>query len=294
MDLQLDHVTVGGRTLDRLTTAFERAGLPVEYGGEHSNGLTHMSILGFRDGSYIELISTTEPDTTTPKWNDPIHEDGGLCAWSVGVDDIEAATETLRDRGVHVDGPHDHERTREDGTVAEWTLAFLGGGDPGSMLPFLITDRTPRERRVQPTDGMDSSPIVGIETIVLGVPDLNGAIERFVTAFDVADPTMGRLTEPNADVAIFEGQPFALATPRDQNHWFADRIDTFGPRPVACLLGYDAGADVETGPDGDTNPAIDAQFDDLETGSIGERRIDWLPVTEPVDYRYLGLVPTTT
>lgn len=275
MNLQIDHVTIAGQDLDRLADAFSEAGFEVDYGGRHSNEITHMSLIGFEDGSYIELVSTIEPEMDSPWWNGPIHGDGGSCAWAIAVDDIDAATETLRNRGVQTDGPSAYQRVREDGTVVEWDLTFLGEGDPGSSLPFLISDRTPRERRVQPTGDAMSSSVVGVDTVVLGVPDLDEAVQRFVTAFELDEPTRGELAGLHADVAAFPDQPVALARPRGQG-WFADRLDEFGPLPVAYLLGRED----------DT----DSRFDDLTADSLGDRKIEWLPVTEPVGYRYLGLV----
>ena len=277
MDRRIDHVTVAGRDLDRLTDAFAAAGLPVAYGGRHSNGSTHMAIVGFRDGSYVELISTIESETEAPWWNEPIHGDGGPCAWAVGVDDIAAASADLRDRGVAVDGPAGHERRREDGTLVEWDLTYLGEGDPGSTLPFLISDRTPRERRVRPTGDLASSPVVGVDTVVIGVSDLPAAVETFTNAFDAADPTHGADDRLNADTASFPDRPVVLARPRGDG-WLADRLDAFGPRPLAYLLGYDA----------DGPPA----FDGLVSGSLGGRSVEWLPVTHPVGRRYLGFVAT--
>ena len=274
MDLQVDHVTVAGRSLDRLTDAFEAAGFPVEYGGAHSNGVTHMAIVGFRDGSYIELISPIESGTESPWWDDAIRRDGGPCAWAVGVDDIEAATATLDERGVRVDGPAAYERTREDGTLVEWDLTSLGEGDPGSFLPFLIDDRTPRERRVRPTGDMASSPVVGVDTVVVGVPDLDVAVGRFTDAFDPAAPVRSEFAASDADVAVFPDQPVALAQPTGDG-WFAERVDEFGPSPVAYVLGRDAGEPI--------------RFDDCTEGSLGDRRIDWLPVTDPIGRRYVGI-----
>ncbi|PSQ09805.1 hypothetical protein BRC93_12015 [Halobacteriales archaeon QS_5_70_15] len=57
----VDHAVVAGSDLDALGTAFADVGLETEYGGEHSNGVTHNRTLGFADGSYLELISTIEP-----------------------------------------------------------------------------------------------------------------------------------------------------------------------------------------------------------------------------------------
>lgn len=274
MDLHIDHVTVAGRDLDRLVDAFEAAGFPVEYGGHHSNGVTHMAIVGFRDGSYLELISTLEPDADSPWWDEPIHGDGGPCAWAVRADEIETASADLRDRGIRVDGPSGYERTREDGTLVEWDLTYLGEGDPGSTLPFLISDRTPRERRVRPTGDLASSPIVGVDTVVLGVPDIDAAIGRFEAAFGLTDPKRGESPELDAAVATYPDAPVALAEPHGEG-WIADRLAAFGPRPAAYLLGYEG-----------EEPA----FADLETGSIGGRTVAWSSVTSPVGRRYLGFV----
>ncbi|WP_050033999.1 VOC family protein [Halorubrum halophilum] len=278
MDLRIDHVTVAGRDLDQLTKAFSDAGLPVEYGGRHSNGVTHMAIAGFRDGSYIELISTLEPDTESPWWDSPIHEDGGPCAWAVDVDDIGAVSANLRDRGIHVDGPSEYERTREDGMLVEWDLTYLGKGDPGSMLPFLISDRTPRERRVQPTGDLASSPIVGVDTVVLGVADLDAAVRRFETAFDASNPTISENDYFDAKTASFTDLPVILVEPNGDG-WLADRLAAFGPRPVAYLLGTEGHDDVQF-----------LEIDDHTSGPLDGRKVEWLSVSDPVDRPYIGLV----
>jgi hypothetical protein len=274
MNLRIDHVTVAGRDLDRLVDAFAEAGFPVEYGGRHSNGVTHMAIVGFRDGSYLELISTLEPDADSPWWDGPIHGNGGPCAWAIDVADIDAASADLRDRGVRVDGPSAYQRTREDGTLVEWDLTYLEEGDPGSTLPFLISDRTPRERRVRPTGDLESSSIAGVDTVVLAVPDLDAAVGTFEAAFDAGDPEFRESAEFDADIATYSDLPIALAEPCGEG-WLADRLDEFGPRPVAYLLGYEGDA---------------PGFDDLESGSIGDRSVEWAPVTHPVGRRYLGFV----
>ena len=59
--LKIDHVTIAGPRLEAMQAAFAGLGFTTDYGGPHSNGITHMALLGFRDGSYIELISSLEP-----------------------------------------------------------------------------------------------------------------------------------------------------------------------------------------------------------------------------------------
>lgn len=276
MNLRIDHVTVAGRDLDRLGEVFDRAGLDAEYGGHHSNGVTHMSVVGFRDGSYLELISTVDPDGESPWWNDPIHGNGGPCAWAIEVDDIETVSADLADRGVTVNGPNQYERVREDGTSVEWDLTTLGEGELGSTLPFLISDRTPRERRVQPTGGLAESAIRGVDTVILGVPDIEVAIEEFETAFDMTDPHRGDDQTLSATVASYPDQPVALAEPQKKG-WLADRIAKFGPRPIAYLLGSDEDSA--------------STFGDVSQDSFIERSVGWLPVTEPIGRRYIGIVP---
>ena len=277
MKLQIDHVTVAGRDLDRLADAFDGADLDTEYGGRHSNGVTHMAVVGFRDGSYIELISSVDPDEESPWWNGPIHGDGGPCAWAIRVDDIETVSADLADRGIAVDGPNQYERVREDGTRVEWDLTTLGEGELGSTLPFLISDRTPRERRVQSTGRLADSPIRGIDTVILGVPDIEAAIEKFEMAFDMSDPHRGEDQTLSATVASYPNQPVTLAEPREEG-WLSDRLASFGPRPVAYLLASDNGSPSE--------------LDDSSEDSFMERSMEWLPVTEPVGRRYIGVVPS--
>jgi hypothetical protein len=277
MNLQIDHVTVAGQDLDRLGDAFDGAELDTEYGGRHSNGVTHMSVVGFRGGSYIELISSVDPDEESPWWNGPIHGDGGPCAWAIRVDDIETVSADLANRGIAVDGPDQYERVREDGTRVEWDLTTLGEGELGSTLPFLISDRTPRERRVQPTGRLADSPIRGVDTVILGVPDIEAAIEEFEMAFDMNDPHRGDDQTLSATVASYPNQPVALAEPHEEG-WLANRLANFGPRPIAYLLASD----------NDSPP----EFVDSSDDSFMERSVEWLPVTEPVDRRYIGVVPS--
>lgn len=274
MELTVDHVTVAGRDLDVLSRAFADIGLPATYGGKHSNGATHMSIVGFPDGSYVELISTIESATQSPWWHEPIYGDGGPCAWAVAVDDIEMASERLRARGVSVDGPHTYEREQEDGTLIKWDLAFLGEGNPGATLPFYICDRTPRKLRVESTG--DPSPVIGVDTVVLGVSELDATIKQFEAAFSLDSPKRGSLDHLDADVAVFPNAPVALARPRNDS-WLADRLDRFGPLPAAYLLRIESGS----------KSAFDTVPDDLAGREVG-----WIPLTEPVGQRYLGVVET--
>lgn len=273
MDLRLDHVTVAGRSLDALGAAFEGVGLPPTYGGTHSNGVTHMSTLPFPDGTYVECISTREPGAESPWWDAHIRSDAGPCAWCVRVDDAGAAAETLRERGVTVDGPHAFTRERPDGTRLVWDLLYLGDGDPGSVLPFCIADTTPREWRVG--EALFGTGVTGIDTVVVGVPNLGRATARLRTAFDLAAPTDGESPRLGATVARFEDAPVTLAAPTEAG-WLADRLDTVGASPCAYLLEAKSGAT-------DRYPVTASE-------AWGDREAAWLDPGALGGIRHLGLV----
>lgn len=64
------------------------------------------------------------------------------------VEDIEAETEGIADRGIAVDWLHHYQLERPDGTLVEWDLTVLGDQELGTVVPILVSDRTPREYRV--------------------------------------------------------------------------------------------------------------------------------------------------
>ena len=68
MTLTTDHVPIARSDLDAATEEFTRVGLEPEYGGTHADGTTHMAVVGFDDGSYLELISGTDPHIEPDLW----------------------------------------------------------------------------------------------------------------------------------------------------------------------------------------------------------------------------------
>jgi len=68
--LKLDHVGICAYDLQSLQDAFASVGLRAEYGGAHATGGTHNALLGFDDGSYIELIALQKPGSVSDdRWN---------------------------------------------------------------------------------------------------------------------------------------------------------------------------------------------------------------------------------
>lgn len=278
--LPIDHATIAARSLDELGDAFAAVGLPTEYGGMHSNGVTEMSLLGFQDGSYIECIATAEPGVESPLWDTHIRNDGGPCGWAVRAEDITAEAARLRDAGVIVSGPESMARERPDGVELAWELAILGEGDPGATLPFLIADETPREKRVSPTPAAADSELTGIERVVLGVADADRAAERFRRAFPgLPEPVREARDTFGATLVRFPGAPAVLAEPAAES-WLADRLERFGPSPCGLLLGT---TDVERSAE---RFGLDARI------SLAGRRAGWPSGTEGV-LSELGVVEVT-
>jgi hypothetical protein len=233
--LELDHASICGSNLDAMRQAFTEVGMTPDFGGPHSNGVTQMALVGFDDQSYIELIAPVKPGVTEGSdWARFMAGDAGTCAWAVGTNVLLQEVDRLKKAGIPVTVPQRGSRKRPDGMAVEWTLSDVGSGTPGSMLPFMIEDETPRTWRVQTSDSMKGSPVFGVESVVLGVNNLDDAIALFRRAYGWSEP----LVENQKDIgklAYFPGEPVILAAP--SGGWAADHISKFGEGPVAYLLG---------------------------------------------------------
>jgi hypothetical protein len=232
--LDLDHVSICGSDLDALRQAFTNVGLTPHFGGPHGNGVTQMALVGFDDQSYIELIAPVKPGVTEGSdWAKYISDNAGACAWAVGTNVLLQDVDRLKKAGIAVTEPKRGSRKRADGMNVEWMTAQVGPGTPGSMLPFIIEDQTPRAWRVQTSESVKGSPLGGLDLVVIGVNNLDASIALFRKAYGWSEP----LTETQKDfgkLAYFPGQPVILAAP--SGGWLSDRISRFGEGPVAYLL----------------------------------------------------------
>jgi len=268
--MKIDHVSIAWSDLGFLQTAFEGIGLKSEYGGVHSNGVTHMSILGFNDGSYIELISVIKPGKPADSWRKQIAGNGGPCAWAVEEENLAAEVERIKRLGIPVVGPGNYERQRPDGVLVEWQLAFLGDEEPGATLPFLIKDKTPREYRVKPSASVVSTELIGVTHVILAVKDLESTTKLFQKVYGWKESTGSDRLEgafEDARVIGFEDSPVILATPIGNSSWLAKRLEQFRDSPCSFLIGTRSFSDTQTRYRlSGTTPWID-----------GERKIAWIP-----------------
>src|SRR3981081_3610836 len=232
--LELDHVSICGPNLDTLRQVFTDGGMTPAFGGPHGNGVTQMAIIGFDDASYIELIAPIKPGVTAGSgWAKFMAEDAVTCAWAGGTNVLLQEVERRKKAGIPVKPPERGSRKRPDGMSVEWMTADVGSGTPGSTLPFIIEDQTPRAWRVQTSASVQGSPVSGVESVVLGVNNLDAAIALFRKAYGWA----GRPTQTQKDfgkLAYFPGEPVILAAPFNGG-WLSDRLPQICGTPGARL-----------------------------------------------------------
>ena len=234
--LEIDHVSVCGSNLDSLRQDFTSVGLTPDLGGPHGNGITQMAMVGFDDASYIELIAPIKPGVTEgSEWAKYMSADAVTCAWAEGTNVLLQEVDRLKKAGIPVTAPARGSRKRPDGMSVEWMTANVGTGTPGSTLPFIIEDQTPRAWRVQTSESVKGAPVSGVENVIIGVNNLDASIALFRKAYGWAAP----LIETQKDfgkLAYFPGEPVILAAPSGGG-WLSDHVGKFGETPVAYLLG---------------------------------------------------------
>jgi hypothetical protein len=239
-DLQIDHVTVGGRDLKALRDSLAAAGIASEYGGPHSNHATQMALTSFADGSYLELIALQDaPDPAAVahhEWSAEIRGDAGPAAWAVHVPDINAERQRLQAAHVHVSPPEPSGRARPDGTELHWEAAQIGDQPRGTFFPFIIRDLTPRDLRVFPSGKPTAPEFRGASRVVIATKDLRATAALFQSAYGFSAPVMQDDAAFGAHLAIFPGTPLVLAAPLNAQSWIADRIQRFGEGPCAFVL----------------------------------------------------------
>lgn len=240
-ELRIDHITVAGARLDTMRQAFSLATrIGTEYGGKHSNHASEMALASFPDGSYLELIGI-QPDAdpaavASHVWSAFLRGNAGPCAFAIRVPDVAAEIARFTSVGVQAGEIEKSGRVRPDGVELSWETAEAGPGPRGSVLPFLIRDFSPREKRAYPTGKPTTTRYAGVALAVIGVRDLNGAVALYRKAYGLPEPKRQRDAAFGADLAWFEGTPVALAAPVGPDSWLAGRIGQFGNSPCAFLL----------------------------------------------------------
>ena len=171
----LDHVVLVVLDLDAAVAEHRKRGFTVTPGGEHAGGLTHNALVGFQDGSYLELIAFHDVAAASGKhsWAPVAERGGGWADFALLSNDIAQDVAAL---GSLVARPaEDGGRTRPDGVRVAWRVVRLE-----KPLPFLIEDLTARDLRVpHGAAALHANGTTGVASIVLGATDPLRAAERY-------------------------------------------------------------------------------------------------------------------
>ena len=169
MILGIDHIVIAVHALDSAMKTYRRLGFSVVDGGSHPYG-SHNALIGFKDGSYIELLGFYEESPAHPWW-DLLHKrGGGLIDFCLATDDIRADLAAFRAAGVAAGDLTEGGRKRPDGYEVQWINNKVGGEFQG-VLPFIIEDVTPRAERL-PRETTHPNGATGIHCLSLATADL--------------------------------------------------------------------------------------------------------------------------
>lgn len=178
MPSRLDHLVILAGDLDAAVKAYESLGFRVTPGGEHADGLTRNALVPFQDGTYFELVSFLNPEDGRDNvwgWRAFLPE-GGFVDYCAASDDLMAEARRLEGLGLGVEGPDGGGRRLPDGSEIEWRSARVDQN--GRLMPFLIEDVTPRERRVPGGPAAEHpNGAAGIVRLELSAPDPREAEE---------------------------------------------------------------------------------------------------------------------
>ena len=153
----IDHIVIAVRELNAAMESYRRLGFSVVAGGAHPYG-SHNALIGFEDGSYIELLGFYEESPAHPWW-DLLHErGGGLIDFCLATDDIRADLAAFRAQGVATGDLTEGGRRRPDGYEVK------------GLMPFIIEDVTPRAQRL-PGETTQANGVTGIHCLSLAAED---------------------------------------------------------------------------------------------------------------------------
>jgi catechol 2,3-dioxygenase-like lactoylglutathione lyase family enzyme len=180
MELRLDHVVNGVGDLAAASAEWAAAGFTVVPGGAHTAAPTHNALIGFQDGSYLELIArrpgATEPATGLSARLLRLEPDEGLVDFALHTPDLAATVAAARAAGLTLSDPAPSGRARPDGVRLAWASSRPASPD----LPFLITDTTPRDLRVPGGPAAQhANGVTGIHHLGVQVHDLDASITRY-------------------------------------------------------------------------------------------------------------------
>lgn len=243
----IDHIVIAVHSLEQAISTYRGLGFSVVEGGRHPYG-SYNALIGFADGSYIELLSFYEDSPAHPWWALLQERGGGLIDFCMASDDIRGDLDALRAQGVDCGELSEGGRARPDGYQVRWINNKVGGGWQG-LIPFLIEDVTPRDERL-PAQREHANGVTGIHSIALATDDVGRPATVMAAALGVEGVAM------TYDVAGGSGLRFTvgghtldyMAPSRAVDGPLAAHLA--GNRPVPYVVGF-----ATTGPAQRLDPA---------------------------------------
>jgi catechol 2,3-dioxygenase-like lactoylglutathione lyase family enzyme len=176
VQLPLDHVVILVTELEAAIADYTALGFTVQRGGTHADGATHNALVGFADGSYLEIIAFLKP-ASEHRWahhNSRGHS--GFVDFALLPPSVGEVVRAARGRGLAYDGPFDGGRLRPDGERLVWQ-----SGTPTTPdLPFLCGDVTSRALRVREGNvRVHDNGVHGVAAITVAVADLARSVSRY-------------------------------------------------------------------------------------------------------------------
>ncbi len=185
----IDHIVIAVHSLQRAMATWRKLGFTVIDGGKHPYG-SYNALIGFADGSYIELLSFYEDSPDHPWWGLLHERGGGFIDFCMATDDIQADHAAFRAQGVACGDLVEGGRTRPDGCAVKWINCKVDGGWQG-LIPFIIEDVTAREERL-PRETAHANGVTGIHSLSFATRD----VARFA---GVMAAVTGLASEPIVD-----------------------------------------------------------------------------------------------
>lgn len=236
----IDHVIILGDNLEALIQQYEALGFTVTPGGKHPR-FTHNALVPFSDGTYLELIAFYEQPEAgsddTHRWHQHLSTSAGLVDFAVGADNVEETQASAGAKGVGYVGPVQGGRKRLDGIDIRWRSVVPDGDNVGA-LPFVIEDQTDRGLRVPVEAAVHANGVVGMQSLVVAVSDLDASIDRYRGLLgDEAVTSGGRVEDGSASgVTMLVGpHRLDLMTPTSDGP-MRDRVERRGDSVYELVL----------------------------------------------------------
>jgi hypothetical protein len=181
----VDHVVLVTLNLDEAMAEHRARGYLVQRGGEHPGGMSHNALVGFADGSYLELFAfhdLAKAREAKHSWAPVAERGGGWADFALLSDDV--VTDAARLGDLLTRPTEEGGRTRPDGLQIRWRVARLR-----RPLPFLIDDLTPRDQRV-PTGDATKHPngVAGVSSVALGAHDVAAVTDAYARLLERGAP----------------------------------------------------------------------------------------------------------